>query len=41
MNDIPSEQIKMQIYIHLTFVMLTVLLAVSEFLPGKKTKFQH
>jgi len=39
MADIPLEQIKMQIIIHLTFVVSTVLMASSEFLLAKKKKF--
>lgn len=41
MNDIPADQIKMQIYMHLTFVISTVLLSVSEFLLYKKIKTKH
>lgn len=41
MSVIPFEQIKMQIYIHLTFVCSTLLLAVSEFLLSKKIKHKN
>lgn len=41
MSDIPFEYIKMQIYIHLTFVCSTMILAVSEFLLSKKIKLKH
>lgn len=41
MSVIPFEQIRMQIYIHLTFVCSTVLMAVSEFLLSKKIKLKQ
>lgn len=40
-SDIPFEQVRMQIYIHLTFVISTVLMSISEFLLAKKMKIKH